>query len=103
LKSRNPKDALDWCVYFLRCSDGSLYCGITNNLEARLAAHNNGTGAKYTRSRGPCLVVYVEQAEDRADASRREHSLKRLSRAAKLTLVDAHAQRTRKVDATNIT
>ncbi|MHB1847090.1 MAG: GIY-YIG nuclease family protein [Deltaproteobacteria bacterium] len=76
-----------WVVYLLRCGDGSLYAGITNDLERRLAAHNAGRGAAYTRSHGPVRVVYSERAADRSEASRREAELKRLSREEKLALV----------------
>lgn len=76
----------DWQVYILECADGSLYTGIARDLEARIAAHNNGTGAKYTRGRGPVKLLYQESAVDRSAALRREALLKRLSRAAKLNL-----------------
>jgi putative endonuclease len=76
----------DWQVYILECADGSLYTGIARDLEARIAAHNNGTGAKYTRGRGPVKLLYQEAAVDRSTALRREALLKRLSRVAKLDL-----------------
>lgn len=57
-----------WCVYLLRCADGSLYCGITNELKARIATHNKGRGAKYTRSRLPVRLAYVEAAKARFSA-----------------------------------
>ncbi len=76
----------DWQVYILECADGSLYTGIARDVEARIAAHNNGTGAKYTRGRGPVKLLYQESAVDRSAALRREALLKRLSRAAKLDL-----------------
>lgn len=75
-----------WFVYLLRCGDGTLYAGITNDLEARLAAHRSGRGAKYTRGRGPLEVVHVERRRSRASALRREHALKRMRRAGKLAL-----------------
>lgn len=74
-------------VYLLRCADGSLYCGWTNDLTQRVAAHNAGAGAKYTRSRLPAELVYYEQYEDRHDALSREWHLKRLSRQEKLELI----------------
>lgn len=77
-----------WCVYLLRCGDGTLYAGITNDLPRRLLAHRCGRGARYTRGRGPLQLVRVEPARDRAAASRREHELKRLHRAAKIALLD---------------
>lgn len=76
----------DWQVYILECNDGSLYTGIARDLEARLSAHNNGSGAKYTRGRGPVKLLYQESAADRSTALRREALLKRLSRADKLEL-----------------
>ena len=76
-----------WCLYLLRCGDGSLYCGVTNDLPRRLAAHREGKGARYTRGRGPLRVVYQEACADRPAALRREHAVKRLTREAKLRLV----------------
>jgi putative endonuclease len=73
----------------LRCADDTLYCGITNNLDKRLAAHNAGEGAKYTRSRTPVELVYSEQYKDRSAASKREIEIKSLSRAEKLELIAA--------------
>ena len=78
--------AQDWCVYLLRCGDGSLYCGITNDLPRRLAAHRSGAGARYTRGRGPLRVVYQEPCADRPAALRREHAVKQLSREEKQQL-----------------
>lgn len=75
-----------WYVYMLRCGDGSLYTGITDDVEKRLAAHRTGKGAKYTRGRGPLELVYTEQQPDRAAASRREYQIKRLPRHRKLEL-----------------
>ena len=74
-------------VYILKCSDGSLYCGITNDRERRLARHNSGTGAKYTRSRRPVEMVYSEEAVDKSAALKREIEIKKLSRSEKLTLI----------------
>ena len=76
----------DWQVYILECSDGSLYTGIARDLEARIIAHNNGRGAKYTRGRSPVTLLYHERAADRSAALQREALLKRLSRADKLEL-----------------
>ncbi len=76
-----------WVVYMLCCRDGSLYTGMTNHLERRLATHNRGRGAAYTRARLPVTLVWSEAAADRGAALRREAALKRLSRAAKLRLV----------------
>ena len=74
-------------VYILRCSDNTLYCGWTPDLERRLRAHNSGQGAKYTRSRLPAELVYYEEYETRREAMSREWHLKRLSRREKLLLI----------------
>ena len=71
----------------LRCRDGSLYTGITNDLAHRVRRHNAGTASAYTRTRLPVRLVYQEHQPDRPAALRREAALRRLSRAAKLTLV----------------
>ena len=74
-------------VYLLCCSDGTLYCGWTTNLEQRVAAHNKGTGAKYTRSRRPVALVYSEEFPEKHDAMSREWHIKRMSREEKLRLI----------------
>ena len=74
---------MSWVVYILKCADESLYTGITNDLDARLAAHEEGTGAKYTKGRGPFEVVYTEDCADRSEASKREFAIKKLNRAEK--------------------
>ena len=74
-------------VYMLRCGDGSLYSGITTDLDRRLKVHNSGKGAKYTRSRLPVSLAYFEEAEDRSQASKREFELKKLTREKKEVLV----------------
>ena len=73
-------------VYLLRCRDGSLYCGWTDDLEQRVAKHNAGKGARYTRSRKPVWLVWSEEVADRSAALRRELAVKGLTRAQKLTL-----------------
>jgi putative endonuclease len=78
---------LDWTVYILLCADGSLYTGITNDLERRFAEHQAGKGAKYTKGRGPLRLVYQEDCEDRPQALKRENKIKALDKAAKLALV----------------
>lgn len=75
-----------WCLYVLRCGDGSLYTGITNDLRARLLRHASGLGARYTRGRGPFVLVYREPCADRPEASRREHAMKALARDRKQSL-----------------
>lgn len=74
-------------TYILRCADGTLYTGWTNDLEKRLAAHNAGQGAKYTKSRRPVKLVYAESFATKEEAMRREYRVKRLSRAEKLALI----------------
>lgn len=74
-------------VYMLRCGDGSLYTGSTNDVARRLYAHQRGKGAKYTRSRLPVTLVYQEAVSDRSAALRREAAIKALTRAEKLALV----------------
>ncbi len=74
-------------IYLLRCGDGSLYTGWTNNLEKRLKAHAAGRGAKYTRSRLPVELVYFEDMPSRNEAMRREAQIKRLARKEKLALI----------------
>ena len=81
-----------WFVYIVRCDDRSLYTGITTDAERRVAEHNEGRGARYTRSRSPVSLVYVERAEDRGAALRREWEIKRMSPAGKQELV-ARARR----------
>ena len=76
-----------YLVYILRCGDGSLYTGITNDLPRRLAAHSSGRGAKYTRSRLPVALVWQEEQPDKSAALRRERQIKALSRAEKLQLI----------------
>lgn len=75
-----------WVVYILECKDGSLYTGITDRLEHRLAAHRAGKGAKYTRGRGPLILRYLEDCQDHSAALRREIQIKKLSRLQKLAL-----------------
>jgi putative endonuclease len=75
-----------WFVYLLECSDNSLYCGITNDLEKRIGVHNSGRGAKYTKTRLPVKLYWFEESRDRSSASKREYQIKRLSRDKKLAL-----------------
>ena len=82
-----------WFVYLLRCGDGTLYCGISPDVEARLEAHRAGKGARYTKGRGPLDLVHVEACRDRTAALRRERAIKRMSRASKLALAGMTAPR----------
>ncbi len=76
-------------VYLLRCRDGSLYTGITNDLPQRLESHRRGKASAYTRSRRPVALAYQEIARDRGAALKREAAIKRLSRLEKLALCNA--------------
>ncbi len=82
---------MTWWVYLLRCADGTLYCGVALDVEARLKLHQAGKGAKYTRGRGPLELAYREACGSKAEALRRERALKRLKRPAKEALIIAAA------------
>ena len=76
-----------WYLYILRCADGSLYTGITTDVQRRLADHRSGKGAKYTRGRGPLELVYQECCEGHSHALRREYQVKALKRSQKEDLI----------------
>ena len=76
----------EWTVYILECKDGSLYTGITDDLERRLAAHSSGKGAKYTRGRGPLKLRYREYCMSRSAALKREFAIKQMTKADKTEL-----------------
>ena len=78
---------MSWWVYVLECRDGTLYTGCTDDIPRRLAAHNAGRGAKYTRGRGPLTLRYREETLDKPAALRREAAIKRLSRTEKQALI----------------
>ena len=82
---------MDWTVYILRCADGTLYTGITNDLSRRIAEHASGQGAKYTKGRGPFQRVFEEVCQSRGLASKRENKIKALDRKTKLLLVSGGA------------
>ena len=76
-------------MYVVKCSDGSLYCGVTTDLDRRIHEHNNTSkGAKYTRSRRPVELVYSGQCDDRSDAQKREWRFKTLKRSEKVSLLN---------------
>ena len=78
-----------WYVYMVQCSDGTLYTGITNDLEKRITAHNSGKdGARYTRGRRPVKLVYAEKTGSKSAAASQEHRIKRLKRDGKIRLAD---------------
>ena len=76
-----------WHLYLLRCGDGTLYCGIALDVPARVDAHMEGRGAKYTRGRGPLELVYQESCGTRGQALRREREVKAMPRVKKLSLI----------------
>ncbi len=78
---------MPWFVYILRCSDNSLYCGTTTDLESRLRAHNSGIGARYTRTRSPVQLVWHLQATSKSAAFKEEFRIKRLYKTEKELLV----------------
>jgi putative endonuclease len=78
-------------VYILRCKDGTLYTGWTNDLERRVAEHNRGTASKYTRARRPVRLVYEEELASRSDALKREWAIKQMTRSEKETLLSPRA------------
>ena len=80
-------------VYILRCSDDTLYTGWTNDLEKRIKAHSNGTGAKYTRGRGPVELAYFEEFDDKKDAMKREYEIKKYSRSKKEWLIKSSSKK----------
>lgn len=80
---------MSWFVYLVKCNDGSLYCGITNDLNKRVDKHNSGKGAKYTSTRRPVILVYSEPSENRSTASKREYQIKQLHRTEKLKLIES--------------
>lgn len=79
---------MPYFLYILRCGDGSLYTGIAADVEKRLAVHQSGKGAKYTRGRGPLTVVYREECADKSAALKRERAVKALPKAKKLALIE---------------
>ncbi len=77
------KDRRGWFLYVLKCGDGTLYTGITNDPPRRLAQHNNGTASRYTRSRRPVWLIYRERCRDKSSALKKEYRMKSLSRREK--------------------
>ncbi|GAB3055321.1 GIY-YIG nuclease family protein [Salinicoccus sesuvii] len=74
-------------VYIIRCADNTLYTGYAKDIKARIAKHNSGNGAKYTRNRGPVHLVHSESYETKSEALKREYEIKRLTRQQKLALI----------------
>ena len=74
-------------VYILKCCDGTLYCGYTNDVEKRFETHQSGKGAKYTRGRLPLELVYTEEFETKSEAMKRECEIKKMSREKKMEII----------------
>ncbi|MCL2864180.1 MAG: GIY-YIG nuclease family protein [Lachnospiraceae bacterium] len=85
-------------TYILRCADDTLYCGYTTDLERRIKSHNDGFGAKYTRSRRPVELVYFEGFSSKSLALKREYAIKKLHKKAKEQLIVKHAQNSKKTE-----
>ena len=79
----------EWYVYIVECSDKTFYVGTTNDIKKRIAKHNAGKGAKYTRGRGPVKIRYTRSFESRSEACKHEYQLKRYSRDEKLDIIQA--------------
>ena len=79
---------MPYFTYIARCSDGTLYTGWTDDIEKRLDAHNKGVGSRYTRARLPVELAHIEEFTTKNEAMRRERAIKKMSRAAKLSLID---------------
>lgn len=77
-----------WCVYILKCSDDSLYTGITNDINKRIESHNNGTGAKYTRGRGPVVLMTVKNVSSKSEALKLEYRVKKQPKKNKIKYLD---------------
>lgn len=75
-----------WFVYIIRCGDGTLYTGVTNDLDKRIKAHDEGRGASYTRGRGPVILEYYESKVSRSEALKREAEIKKMSKNKKVDL-----------------
>lgn len=88
--SSAKRDSVVCFVYILECSDGTLYTGYTNDVDARVKKHNAGKGAKYTRSRLPVIACYREELDSKSLAMKREYKIKKLTRAQKLALISGN-------------
>lgn len=83
---KQPKENKNF-IYMIQCADGTIYTGWTTDIESRLEAHNNGTGAKYTRGRGPVRLLYHEEFQSKGEALKREREIKKLKKEKKLKLI----------------
>lgn len=84
--------AIEHYIYIVRCKDGTLYTGYTNNVHARIEKHNAGKGAKYTKTRRPVVLVYQEGYETKSEAMKREYEIKTFTRTQKLQLIERGKQ-----------
>lgn len=82
------KRTKNWYVYIVKCADGTLYTGITNDLKKRITAHNEGKGAKYTRGRGPVEILYKKRCKDKSAAAKKEAKIKQLNKKEKLEIIN---------------
>lgn len=85
-RARNKKK--QWAVYIVECADGTLYTGISNNVNKRVLTHNNGKGAKYTKTRLPVVLKWSKSSKNRSEASKEEYRIKKLTRKQKLELIN---------------
>ncbi|ERS92306.1 MULTISPECIES: GIY-YIG nuclease family protein [Staphylococcus] len=84
--------AIEHYIYIVRCKDGTLYTGYTNNVQARIEKHNAGKGAKYTKTRRPVVLLYQEGYETKSEAMKREYEIKTFTRTQKLQLIERGKQ-----------
>ncbi len=91
MTSRTKNKSSGWFLYVLKCRDGTLYTGITNDLPRRMVQHNNGTASRYTRSRRPVSVIYQERCRDKSSALKKECGMKSLSRKEKEEYMKSNA------------
>ena len=94
-RKKTGRPARRWHLYILKCSDGTMYTGITNDLARREAQHNSGTASRYTRSRRPVKIVHQEPRRNRSDALKKEYAVKSLSRKEKEEYIIRHAKKLR--------
>ena len=87
---QTQKDRFKWLVYIIKCGDGSLYTGITKDIDERLIKHRDGKGAKYTKSRDPFQILFTQFFANRSEATKREIEIKKMPRKTKLQLVHSH-------------
>ncbi len=85
-----------WCLYILKCNDGTLYTGISNDLQRRIGQHNNGTASRYTRSRLPVKLIYQERCRGRSSALKKEYAIKQLSKLEKERYINEAKPQTNK-------